>query len=112
ALGGADMHTRVSGLGDYFAVDELDCIRIGRDIVGPLNWRKLGAGPTLPADEPLYNAEELLGIASADNRVPFDPREVIARIVDGSRFSEYKQRWGTSLATGWASIHGFPVGLL
>jgi len=112
ALGGADMHTRVSGLGDYFAVDELDCIRIGRDIVEHLNWRKLGPGPTLPADEPLYDAEELLGIASADNRVPFDPREVIARIVDGSRFSEYKQRWGAGIATGWASIHGFPVGIL
>jgi len=112
ALGGADMHTRLSGLGDYFALDEEDCIRIGRDIVEHLNWRKLGPGPTLPADEPLYDAEELLGIASGDNRVPFDPREVIARVVDGSRFSEYKPRWGTSIATGWASIHGFPVGIL
>lgn len=112
ALGGADMHTRVSGLGDYFAVNEVDAIRIGRDIVGHLNWRKLGPGPTLPADEPLYDTAELLGIASGDSRVPFDPREVIARIADGSRFSEYKPRWGTSLATGWASIHGFPVGIL
>lgn len=112
ALGGADMHTRVSGLGDYFAVDEIDAVRIGRDIVAHLNWRKLGPGPTGPADAPLYDDEELLGIASADSRVPFDPREVVARIVDGSRFSEYKPRWGTSLATGWASIHGFPVGIL
>jgi len=112
SLGGADMHTRVSGLGDYFAVDEVDAIRIGRDIVAHLNWRKLGPGPSRPADEPLYDSEELLGIASGDSRVPFDPREVIARIVDGSRFSEYKPRWGTSLATGWASIHGFPVGIL
>jgi acetyl-CoA carboxylase carboxyltransferase component len=111
-LGGADMHTRISGLGDYFAVDEVDAIRIGRDIVSHLNWRKLGPGPALPADEPLYDAEELLGIASGDSRVPFEPREVIARIVDGSRFSEYKPRWGTSIATGWASIHGFPVGIL
>ncbi|TAM72271.1 carboxyl transferase domain-containing protein [Mycobacterium sp.] len=111
-LGGADMHTRVSGLGDYFAVDEVDAIRIGRDIVAHLNWRKLGPGPSQPADEPLYDVEELLGIASGDSRVPFDPREVIARIVDGSRFSEYKPRWGTSIATGWASIHGFPVGIL
>ena len=111
ALGGADMHTRISGLGDYFAVDEVDAIRIGRDIVAHLNWRKLGPGPTQPADEPLYDAEELLGIAS-DSRVPFDPREVIARIVDGSRFSEYKPRWGGSITTGWASIHGFPVGIL
>ncbi|MBB3753935.1 acetyl-CoA carboxylase carboxyltransferase component [Mycolicibacterium sp. BK634] len=111
-LGGADMHTRVSGLGDYFAVDEVDAIRIGRDIVTHLNWHKLGPGPTRPADEPLYSTEELLGIASGDSRVPFDPREVIARIADGSRFSEYKPRWGTSIATGWASIHGFPVGIL
>jgi acetyl-CoA carboxylase carboxyltransferase component len=112
SLGGADMHTRISGLGDYFAVDETDAIRIGRDIVAHLNWRKLGPGPTAPADEPAYDVEELLGIASGDSRVPFDPREVIARIADGSRFSEYKPRWGTSLATGWASIHGFPVGIL
>ena len=112
ALGGADMHTRISGLGDYFAVDEVDAIRIGRDIVAHFNWRKLGPGPTQPSDEPLYDAEELLGIASGDSRVPFDPREVIARIVDGSRFSEYKPRWGGSITTGWASIHGFPVGIL
>lgn len=112
ALGGADMHTRVSGLGDYFAVDEVDAIRIGRDVVTHLNWRKLGRGPTHPADDPLYDTEELLGIASGDSKMPFDPREVIARIADGSRFSEYKPRWGTSIATGWASIHGFGVGIL
>jgi acyl-CoA carboxylase subunit beta len=112
SLGGADMHTRISGLGDYFAVDEVDALRIGRDIVAHLNWRKLGPGPTQPVDEPIYDIEELLGIASGEPRVPFDPREVIARVVDGSRFSEYKPRWGTSLATGWASVHGFPVGIL
>jgi acetyl-CoA carboxylase carboxyltransferase component len=112
ALGGADMHSRISGLADYFAVDETDAIRIGRDIVAHLNWHKLGPGPTQPADEPLYDTAELLGIASGDPRIPFDPREVIARIADGSRFSEYKPRWGTSIATGWASIHGFPVGIL
>ncbi|MCX4094449.1 acyl-CoA carboxylase subunit beta [Nocardia sp. alder85J] len=112
ALGGADMHSRVSGLADYFAVDETDAIRIGRDIVTHLNWHKRGPGPTLPADEPRYDADELLGIASGDPRIPFDPREVVARIADGSRFSEYKPRWGTSIATGWASIHGFPVGIL
>jgi acetyl-CoA carboxylase carboxyltransferase component len=111
-LGGADMHSRVSGLSDHFAVDERDCIRIGRQIVAELNWRKLGPGPTAPADPPRYDPEELLGIASADFRIPFDPREVLARIVDGSRFGEYKPRYGTSLVTGWASIHGFPVGVL
>lgn len=111
-LGGADMHSRVSGLSDHFAIDELDCLRIGRQIVSELNWRKLGGGPTQPADPPKYAPEELLGIASADFRSPFDPHEVIARIVDGSRFGEYKQLYGTSLVTGWATIHGYPVGIL
>jgi acetyl-CoA carboxylase carboxyltransferase component len=112
SLGGADMHSRVSGVADYFAVDELDCIRIGRQIVADLNWRKLGPGPRGPVEEPLYDPDELLGIVSADFRVPFDPREVIARVADGSRLSEYKSRYGTSLVTGWASVHGYPVGIL
>lgn len=111
-LGGADMHSRVSGLADHFAADELDCIRIGRQIMTEINWHKLGPPPTESPDEPRYDPEELLGIASADFRVPFDPREVLARVVDGSRFSEYKARYGTSLVTGWASIHGYPVGIL
>ena len=88
-LGGASMHSRVSGLADRFAIDEHDCIRIGRDIVANLNWHKLGPDPTGPGEEPLYDADEILGIASVDLRVPFDPREVIARGVDGSRFDEY-----------------------
>jgi acyl-CoA carboxylase subunit beta len=112
SLGGADMHSRVSGVADYFAADELDCIRIGRQIVADLNWRKLGPKPRGPVEEPLYDPDELLGIVSADFRVPFDPREVIARVVDGSRLSEYKSRYGTSLVTGWASVHGYPVGIL
>src|SRR3984957_6616700 len=112
SLGGADMHSRVSGVADYFAVDELDCIRIGRQIVADLNWRKLGPRPRDPVEEPRYDPDELLGIVSADFRVPFDPRAGIARIVDGSRFSEYKSRYGTSLVTGWTSVHGYPVGIL
>jgi acetyl-CoA carboxylase carboxyltransferase component len=112
ALGGAEMHSRISGLSDQFAVDEVDCIRIGRRIVAELNWRKLGPPPAQPPDPPAYDTEELLGIASADFRVPFDPREVLARVVDGSRFGEYKPLYGTSLVTGWASIHGYPVGVL
>jgi acetyl-CoA carboxylase carboxyltransferase component len=111
-LGGADMHSRVSGLSDHFAVDELDCIRIGRQIVDELNWGKLGPGPTKPPDPPRYDPDELLGIAAADFRVPVDPHEVLARVVDGSRFGEYKPLYGTSLVTGWASVHGFPVGVL
>jgi acyl-CoA carboxylase subunit beta len=112
SLGGADMHSRVSGVADYFALDELDCIRIGRQVLADLNWHKLGPRPRGPVEEPLYDPEELLGIVSADFRVPFDPREVIARVADGSRFSEYKSRYGTSLVTGWTSVHGYPVGIL
>lgn len=112
SLGGADMHARTSGLADYLAHDEHECIAIGRDIVEHLSWRKKGPGPTESADEPLYPAEELLDIASVDLKVPFDPREVIARVVDGSRFEEYKPSYGTALVTGWASIHGFPVGVI
>ena len=112
SLGGADMHSRVSGLSDHFAVDEHDCIRIGRRIVADLNWRKLGPAPSVPPDEPVADPEELLGVASVDLRVPFDPKAVIARVVDGSRFDEYKARYGTSLVTGWGSIHGYPVGIL
>lgn len=111
-LGGADMHSRISGLSDYLAVDEIDALRLGREIVGHLNWRKLGPGPTMPADEPAHDPEELLGAASADVRVPFDTREIIARVVDGSRFEEFKPLYGTQLVTGWASICGFPVGIL
>ncbi len=111
-LGGASMHARVSGLADYLAVDEVDAIRLGRQIVSRLNHRKAGPGPTLPADEPAYDPDELLGIASADPKVPFDPREVLARVVDGSRFDEFKPLYGASLVTGWASIHGYPVGVL
>ncbi|MCU1617570.1 MAG: Methylcrotonoyl-CoA carboxylase [Frankiales bacterium] len=111
-LGGARMHARVSGLADHFAVDERDAIRIGRRIVSELNWRKLGPAPSLPADEPRYDPDELLGLAPADIRVPVDPREVLARVVDGSRFGEYKAGYGTSLVTGWASVHGHPIGVL
>lgn len=111
-LGGAEMHSRVTGLSDVFAVDEHDCIRIGREIVGSLNWRKLGPGPSRAPDEPCFPIDDLIGIASVDLRVPFDTREVLARIVDGSRFDEYKPTYGTSLLTGWASIHGYPVGIL
>ena len=111
-LGGARMHAQVSGLADYFAADERDAIRLGRRIMAELNWRKQGPPPSLPADEPAYDPDELLGIAPADIRVPFDPREVLARVVDGSRFGEYKPSYGTSLVTGWASVHGYPVGVL
>jgi acyl-CoA carboxylase subunit beta len=112
SLGGADMHSRVSGLSDYLAVDEMDALRIGRDIVRHLNWRKLGPPPSLPDDLPTYDQEELLGCASADVRVPFDVREILARVLDGSRFEEFKPLYGTQLVTGWGSLCGYPIGIL
>lgn len=111
SLGGAEMHARISGLADYFAVDELDAIRIGRRIVARLNWTKQGPKPK-PITEPLFDTEELIGIVPADLRIPFDPREVIARIVDGSEFDEFKPLYGSSLVTGWAQLHGYPIGIL
>jgi acetyl-CoA carboxylase carboxyltransferase component len=112
SLGGAEMHARQSGLADYFAVDEQDAIRIGRKIVRRLNWHKQGPTPKPDPAEPLYDAEDLLGIVPTDLKVPFDPREVIARIVDGSDFDEFKPLYGSSLVTGWAQLHGFPIGIL
>ena len=111
-LGGAEMHSRISGLSDYFARDEYEAIRMGRDIVAHLNWRKLGYGPTMPADEPVHDPEEILGVVPADLRIPFDQREIFARVLDGSRFEEYKAMYGTSILCGWGSIHGFPVGII
>jgi acetyl-CoA carboxylase carboxyltransferase component len=112
SLGGAEMHARTSGLADYLAVDEEDALRIGRRIIARLNWRKQGPAPVEDYSEPLYDAEDLLGIVPADLKVPFDPREVIARVVDGSDFDEFKPLYGTSLVTGWAQVHGYPVGIL
>ena len=111
-LAGADMHTRISGLGDYLAQDELDGVRMCREVVAHLNWRKQGPGPTMPADDPIYDPEELLGIVNENLRVPFDMREVIARVVDGSRFEEFKPLYGPTLITGWTSISGYPIGIL
>ncbi len=112
SLGGADMHSRVSGVSDYLAVDELDALRLGREIVEALHWKKAGEERLRPVEEPLYDPDELLGIASADVRIPFDAREVIARITDGSRFHEFKPAYGTTLVTGWAWIHGYFTGIL
>ena len=102
-LGGADMHARVSGLADHYALDEADAARITRGIVRRLNWSKRGSTP---------RAEDLLGIVPEDLKIPFDPREIIARIVDGSDFDEFKPMYGASLVTGWAEIHGYPVGII
>jgi len=116
SLGGAAMHARQSGLADFLAADERDALRIGRSIVSRLGrnagGRRAGAGDARAAPAPLYSEEELLGIVPEDLKVPFDPREVIARIVDGSDFDEFKPLYGGSLVTGWAGLHGHQVGIL
>ena len=112
SLGGADMHTTISGLGDYLAQDEMDGIRMCREVVSHLNWRKRGPEPAQKFLEPNHDPEELLGIVSKDLRSPFDMREVIARIVDGSEFEDFKPLYGPTLVCGWATIHGYPVGIL
>jgi acetyl-CoA carboxylase carboxyltransferase component len=111
-LGGALMHARTSGLCDYLARDEEDALRIARGIVAHLHWPRLGPAPDGHAEEPHYPAEELLGIASVDVRVPFDVREILARVVDGSRFEEFKESYGPQLVCGWASIGGYPIGVV
>jgi acetyl-CoA carboxylase carboxyltransferase component len=120
SLGGAEMHARVSGLADYLAEDERDAIRIGRRIVARLNWRKAYAAPAGGPGwaEPDADPEELLDLIPSDLKEPFDPREVIARICDGVSptngvaFDEFKPLYGTSLVTGWARLHGRPIGIL
>jgi acyl-CoA carboxylase subunit beta len=112
SLGGAEMHARVSGLADHYAVDEPDAIRIGRRIVARLNWHKAAGPATAAPKPPRYPVEDLLSIVPPGLKSPFDPREVIARIVDDSDFDEVKPRYGDSLVTGWAELHGFPIGIL
>ena len=111
-LGGAEMHSKISGVSDYFAPDEMEAIRIARDVVGSWHWRKEGPGPTQSPEDPLYDPDELLGIIPKDAKIPYDIREVIARIVDGSRFHEFKAVYGTTLVTGFAFIHGYQVGIV
>ncbi len=112
ALGGAAMHSRTSGVSDYLAVDERDAIRLGRSLIHNLGPRAPARAPTGAGEPPRYDPEELLGVVSADVRVPFDCREVITRIVDGSRFSEFKPEYGTTLVCGFAEIGGYRVGVL
>ena len=111
-LGGGELHATQSGLADYLADTEHEAIRMCRDIVSHLNWRKLGPGPSMPADAPIHDPDDLLGLVSKDLKTPFDVREVIARVVDGSRLEEFKPLYGPTLVCGWASIHGFPVGII
>lgn len=112
SLGGADVHTRTSGVADHYAEDDEHALEITRNIVNFLNHRKKQALKQVTPEEPAYSQEELLGIVPKDSKVPFDIREVIARIVDASRFQEFKKRYGETLVCGFANIYGYPVGII
>lgn len=112
SLGGADVHTSVSGVADHFAEDDRDALQIARNLVSHLNRTKTVPVTTQASRDPLFAAEELYGIVPKDTRRPFDIREVIARIVDGSEFQEFKARYGKTLVCGFAHIHGYPVGIV
>jgi len=111
-LGGADVHSRISGVTDHMAEDDPHALEMVRSIVHHLNWTKRVSLAVRPPEEPAYPAEEIYGVLPADLRRPFDVREVIARIVDGSRFHEFKPLYGTTLVTGFAHLHGYPIGVV
>ena len=111
-LGGAQMHSEVSGLSDYLADDEMDALRICREVVSHLNWSKKGNKPKIESVEPIYEQDELLGILSEDLKSAVDIKEIIARFTDGSRFEEFKPLYGSSLICGWASVHGYQIGII
>jgi len=111
-LGGAKMHSEQSGLSDYLAEDEMDALRICREVVSHLNWNKKGLGPQKISTDPVYNSEELLGIISEDLKSAVDIREIIARFSDGSKFEEFKPLYGPTMVCGWTSVHGYQVGIL
>ncbi len=111
-LGGADVHTRVSGVADHYALDDPHALSLVRKIVSNLNYRKSVDVQTQAPRDPLYPAEEIYGVIPSDARKPYDVREVIARVVDGSELDEFKQNYGTTLITGFAHLHGYPVAIL
>ena len=111
-LGGGDVHARESGVADHLAEDDDHALGLARQIVSRLNWVKLGAVTMAEPMPPLYDAEELYGVVEADPRKPYDAREIIARLVDGSHFDEFKPLYGSTLVTGFARLQGFPVGVL
>jgi 3-methylcrotonyl-CoA carboxylase beta subunit len=111
-LGGAEVHTRVSGVADHYALDDSHALALVRRIISNLNTKKqINLNLQEPRD-PLYPAEEMYGVIPSDTRKPYDVRELIARIVDGSELDEFKQNYGTTLVTGFAHLHGYPVGIL
>ncbi|MGQ0465692.1 MAG: carboxyl transferase domain-containing protein [Sporichthyaceae bacterium] len=111
-LGGGDLHSKISGVTDHLANDDAHALRIVRSIVSTLAPRAAAPWERLPTEEPAVDPAELYGAVPTDSRIPYDAREVIARIVDGSRFHEFKSEYGTTLVTGFARIHGHPVGIV
>jgi 3-methylcrotonyl-CoA carboxylase beta subunit len=111
-LGGGDVHTRLSGVADHLADNDLHALALARQCVARFNRPKEVRLECVPAEEPRYPAAELHGVVPAEARKPFDVREVIARVVDGSRFDEFKPRYGTTLVCGFAHLHGYPVGII
>ncbi|HEX7054620.1 MAG TPA: carboxyl transferase domain-containing protein [Burkholderiales bacterium] len=111
-LGGADVHTRISGVADHYALNDAHALALVRRIVANLNYRKHVSLQVREPVEPRYPAEELYGVIPADPRKPYDVRELLARIVDGSELDEFKQNYGTTLVTGFAHLHGYPVAIL
>jgi acetyl-CoA carboxylase carboxyltransferase component len=110
-LGGADVHTRFSGVADYFAEDDAHALELCRTVVSTLNTSKPLPPDMVAPEDPRYDPSEIYGIVSADPRQPYDVHDVIARLVDGSRFDEFKERYGSTLVTGFARLHGFLVGI-
>jgi 3-methylcrotonyl-CoA carboxylase beta subunit/propionyl-CoA carboxylase len=111
-LGGADVHTRLSGVADYFADDDEHALHLARTVVETLNTVKRLPADLAAAEDPLYDPREIYGVVNADTRKSYEVREIIARLVDGSRFDEFKERYGTTLVTGFARLHGFLIGLV
>ncbi|NQU59595.1 MAG: methylcrotonoyl-CoA carboxylase, partial [Rhodospirillales bacterium] len=111
-LGGADVHTRISGVADHVAEDDAHALELVRRAVGNLNRVKTVGLDVREPVNPLYDADDIYGIIPADKRMPFDVREIIARIVDGSEFDEFKRRYGETIVCGFARIMGFPVGII
>ena len=111
-LGGAEMHSRISGVSDYLAEDEYDAIRIAREIMEMIKVTEPHLIPTDQIREPNFAKEEILNIVPANTKTPFDVRELIMRIVDASDFSEFKSDYGSTMVAGWAKIHGYPIGIL
>ena len=111
-LGGGDVHTRLSGVADYLAEDDAHALALAREAVGNLNRPAPRVLDTRTPEDPVYDPDELLGVVPADLKTPYDIKEVIARLVDGSRFDEFKARYGTTLVCGFAHVMGMPVGII